>query len=561
LSIRVPVRPLGRPNAWLGLALALLVGSAAAAETAPIRLTVVATSDFHGALEPRHAKVLGGREVGGIDILAAYFRAVRRDNPGGVLLLDGGDLYQGTLISAASEGRSVVDFYNTVGYDAVALGNHDFDYGPVGYHSVPMHPDEDPLGVLRERLRQARYPVLAANVHDRRTGQPVDWPNLRPYTILERRGLKVAVVGLITEDTPLVTHPANVRDLEFRPLLGSLRRVLPEVRKKGAQAVIVLAHVGLSVDEKTGHVSGHLAELAKALEPGEVDLIIGGHVHAPFADRVHGVPVMQSWPYGIAFTRCDLFLDRKTGKVLGDRTRLHEPDFVLRAERDGRPVRFLGRTIQPVKKYAQMLQQFRQSIAHLQRIELGRATADLAHQTGLDSPLGNLVTDAMRAADASIDIAMYNAGGIRTSIPSGVVTFGRVYEVVPFDNNLVKVTLTGAQIREILEHGLSAPYGIMEVSGLRVVFDPEAPAGRRIVSVVSTDGRELDPQGFYVVGTNEFVFNGGDGYFTFARGRNVQNTHTLIRELVATYIKTKGTVRPERGGRYTPRLHKSPEPH
>jgi len=557
LSLNSVLRPALGLLVWLALwPLAASAGApapAGAAKAAPIRLTVVATSDFHGALEPRYAKVLGGREVGGIDVLAAYVQAIREDNPRGVLLLDAGDLYQGTLISAASEGRSVIDFYNAIGYDAAALGNHDFDFGPIGYHSIPSCPEEDPLGVLKERLRQARFPFLSANLLDRRSGQPVDWPNLRPYVILERRGVKVAVVGLSTVDTPLVTHPANVRDLEFRPLLASLRRVLPEVRAKGAGVVIVLAHVGLYVDEKTGAVSGHLAELARSLAPGEVDLILGGHQHVPFGARINSIPVVQSWPNGQALARCDLFVEPRTGRVLAERTVLHEQDFVLRADRDGKPIEFLGRKIRPLRKYAAMLRRFKASIAHLQSIRLGRAAADLANRTGLDSPVGNLVTDAMRAADQSIDIAMYNAGGLRTSIPSGEVTFGRIFEVVPFDNNLVKVTLTGAQVREVLEHGLAATYGVMEVSGLRVVFDPEAPAGQRILSVAGPDGEELELAAFYVVGTNEFVLNGGDGYFTFARGKDIQNTYTLIREVVASYIKAKGTVGPGEGGRYTPR--------
>jgi len=548
-----------RPTRLL-LCLLLWASAAGAREPAPVRLTIVATSDFHGALEPRFAKILGGREVGGIDILAAYFRAIRRDNPGGVLLLDAGDLYQGTLISAASEGRAVVDFYNAVGYDAAALGNHDFDFGPIGYHSVPTCAEDDPLGVLKERLRQARFPFLSANLLDRRSGQPLDWPNLKPYVIFERRGIRVAVIGLSSVDTPLVTNPANVRDLEFRPLLASLRRVLPEVRQKGASVVIVLAHVGLSVDEKSGAVAGHLAELARSLEPGEVDLILGGHEHVPYVARINGIPVMQSWPNGQSFARCELFVDPRAGKVLQERTVLHEGDFVLRAERDGQPVRFLGRRMLPQTKYVRLLRRFKASIAHLQSIRLGRAAADLANRTGLDSPVGNLVTDAMRAADDSIDIAMYNAGGLRTSIPCGEVTFGRLFEVVPFDNNLVKVTLTGAQVREILEHGLAAQYGVMEVSGLKVVFDPEAPAGQRILAITGPDGVELDLAAFYVVGTNEFVLNGGDGYYTFARGKDIQNTYTLIRELVASYIKAKGTVGPDEGGRYSPRPSGSKAP-
>ncbi len=517
----------------------------------PVRLTIVGTNDFHGALEARHAKVVGGREVGGMAFIAAYMAALRADNPDGMILLDGGDLYQGTLLSAASEGRSVIAFYNDLGYAAAAVGNHDFDFGPPGYHSIPDGADEDPLGVLKERIRQARFPFLAANIIDRTTGKPPAWKNLAPFTIVERQGVRIGVIGLTTVDTPLVTHPANVRGLEFRPLLSSLRRTLPAVKAAGASVVILVVHAGVEVDEKTGEVHGPVAELVKALEPGEVDLVIGGHTHLPYADRIAGVPVLQAWANGLAFTRAELFVDRSTGRIIPDRTVIHDPTFYFHAERDDKPIRFLGKKIRPVRRFARKLKVVRRSVAHLQRIRLGRSVRELANRTELDSPVGNLVTDAIRAADPEIEIAMYNSGGLRTSIPKGIVTFGRVYEVVPFDNSLVKVTLSGAQIREILEHGLAAPYGVMEISGLRVEIDRDGKKGERCLRIHTEDG-PLDDDRLYVVGTNEFVVNGGDGYFTFSHGRNVEYTHTLIRELVARYIKRQGTVAPDMGGRYRP---------
>ncbi|MBN2497390.1 MAG: 5'-nucleotidase C-terminal domain-containing protein [Deltaproteobacteria bacterium] len=532
----------------------LLVPAAGAEDlAAPIRLTFIGLNDFHGALEARHAKVVGGREVGGIDIIAAYVQALRKANPGGVLLMDAGDLYQGTLLSAASEGKAVIEFYNEIGFDASAVGNHDFDFGPEGYHCVPSSPDEDSLGVIKKRIRESRFPFLAANIFDRQTGKPVQWDNLEPYAIVVRKGVKIGVVGLTSVDTPLTTHPANVRQLEFRPLLVSLRRVLPALRAAGASVVIVLVHAGVGVDEESGEAIGPVADLARALEPGEVDLILSGHWHMPFAGRVQGIPVMQTWASGVSFARADLEVDPLTKRVIEDRTVLHDSTFFFRSARNGRSLLFAGQVIKPLPQFVRRLRQYRRSIAHLQRIRLGQAAADLAHHTELDSPVGNLVTDAMRDADQSIDVAMYNSGGLRTSIPKGVITFGRIYEVVPFDNSLVKVMLTGVQIREILEHGLAGPYGVMEISGLVVVFDPDRQPGQRCISIVCSDGKELEDDRLYTVGTNEFVLNGGDGYYTFARGRNVHNTHTLIRELVARYIKKQGIVGPAEGGRYRPK--------
>jgi 5'-nucleotidase len=543
---------------WLLFGLAVYVSPARGGEEAapalPVRLVIVGTSDFHGALEHSHAQVVGGRQVGGIDIIGAYIQAVRATHPGGVVLLDAGDLYQGTLLSAASEGRAVVEFYNDMGYDAAAVGNHDFDFGPVGYHSTPMTPEDDPLGVIKARIGEAQFPFLAGNIYDRATGKPVKWKNLRGYTLLERKGIRIGVIGLISPDTPLITHPANIGTLEFKPLLPTLRRLLPRVRSEGATVIVVVIHAGLAVDESTGKVTGAVADLARALKPGEVDLIVAGHKHIPFTDRVNDIPVIQPWSKGIAFVRADLVVDRSTGRVLQDHVVIHENTFFFRTDRNGEPPTYAGQVIRPLPCFVKKLKKFRRSIDHLERIRLGRATETMNCKALLDSPVGNLVTDAMRATDDSIDVAMYNSGGIRAPIPKGVITFGHVYEAVPFDNNLVKLTMTGAQIREVVEHGLAASYGVMEVSGLEVAFNPDAPPGARCVSILITrTGGELDDDKLYIVATNEFVLQGGDGYYAFSHGTNVQNTHTLIRELVARYIKEKGTVTPDKGGRYKPR--------
>ncbi len=543
------------------ITLALLIGwvfpsgaasvSKTVSKSKSIKLTIIGTNDFHGALEARHGKMVGGRQIGGMDYIAAYFNAVRRDNPSGLLILDGGDLYQGTLLSAASEGRAVVQFYNDLKYTASAIGNHDFDFGPVGYKSVPSRKGQDPLGVLKKRIKQAHFPFLAANMIVRETGKPPTWPGFAQYVIVQRKGVKIGIIGLMAIDTGVTTHPANVRGLEFKPLLPSLRRVLPEVRKKGATVIILVAHSGLKVDEKTGEIKGPLADLIHKLQPHEVDLIVGGHNHIPFAGVVSNVVVLQSWAHGISFGRAELFVDALTHKVLPEKTKVYDNTFYLHENWDGSAIEFMGVRIKPVMAFRKKLQSFGHAIAHLERIRLGRAACELPNQTKLDSPVGNLVTDAMRASDPEIAIAMYNSGGLRTFIPAGVVTFGRIYEVVPFDNCLVKVTLSGKQIREILEHGLSASYGIMEISGLKVEFDPDRRPGERCVSIMTEKG-PLDDDRLYIVGTNEFLINGGDGYNTFSRGSNVKFTHNLIRELVAQYIKHKGTVQPEMGGRYRP---------
>lgn len=518
----------------------------------PIRLTVISTSDFHGALEPRTLRSKPDESLGGIDMLAAYFAALRRANPGGVILVDAGDSYQGTLLSAANEGKAVIEFFNDLGYDAMTVGNHDFDFGPEGYHSTPVSPKDDPLGVIKKRIAEARFPFLGANIFDRATGKPPEWRNFQAYRIIKRKGVNVAVIGMTAVDVPLTTHPANVHSLEFRPLLTTLRRLIPEVRSRGATVIIVLVHSGFELVEPGGEARGPLAELAAALEAEEVDLLVGGHMHHPLAAKVNGIPIMQAGAYGTNFARAELWVDTKTRRVLRERTQLAPDNPVLRPSLTGQAPVFSGQALLPEKRFVRRLQAYRRGVQHLENIRLGRAERALANQCALDSPLGGLVTDAIRASDPGIQIAMFNSGGLRASIPEGNITFGKIYEVLPFDNTLVVLSLTGAQIREILEHGLAGRYGAMEISGLRVYVDMGAKSGERCRHICLAGGGEIDPEQSYVVGTNDFVFTGGDGYFTFARGQEVRQTHSLIRELVAAYIKQKGTVVLPEGPRYLP---------
>ena len=540
-----------RPSTvWLGVLTCLWfvkIASATSLHEQTIRLTFIGTNDFHGALEPR--KSHDGRPVGGMGVIDAYLQAVRSDNPNGVILLDAGDMMQGTLLSAANEGQAVLQFYNDLQYDAATLGNHDFDFGPVGYNSIPTTANDDPLGVIKKRIVEAKFPFVAANLIDRMTGKPPTWLNLCEYTIIERQGVRIGVIGLLSVDTPLTTHPANVAGLEFRPLAPAVRRVLPALRKRGADLVVLLVHADLTLD-RLGRATGPVADLAAKMDPSQIDLIISGHHHMPFSEQINGIGVIQNYNSGISFARADIIVQRRAQSVKKISSKLFPAQHYYHHTSEGKTPRYLGRSIRPLQSTLDKLAQFRKSISHLERIRLGRVVRDLTHKTALDSPVGNLVTDAMRAHDAQIQIAMYNSGGLRNSIPQGIVTFGRLYEVVPFDDSLVKVSLTGAQIKEVLEHGLSSSYGVMEISGLQVTVDLQAKPGQRIVSIRTDEGKNLLPDRRYVVGTNEFVLNGGDGYYTFAKGHQIEDTHNLIRELVAKYVKQQGTIAPQMGGRY-----------
>src|SRR5512140_3171791 len=215
--------PLIRPLTFLIATLAFSCAGVAArpvaaarpAAPAPIHLTLVGTNDLHGWIFPQEFKLADGTPAseGGMATLAGYVEVLRRQHPGGALLLDGGALFQGTLPSNLTEGAVVIDGMNHLGYAAAALGNHDFDFGPVGPVSVALKPDEDPVGALKARIAQAKFPILAANVFEAKTGQRPAWLGNDGTMLLTVNGVKVGLLGVITPTTSSVTNPVNVASL------------------------------------------------------------------------------------------------------------------------------------------------------------------------------------------------------------------------------------------------------------------------------------------------------------------------------------------------------------
>src|SRR5689334_8792386 len=229
---------------WRALTALLLisipVSHVTAQRSSTLTISVIATGDLHGGVLPR-----GDR--GGLALLGGYVRNVRTarmQDGGGVLLVDSGDMFQGTLESNLNEGAVVVAAYNALGYAAAAIGNHEFDYGPAGPDETAQKPGEDPRGALKARAAGARFPFLAANTVDDATGQPVAWNNVKPSTVVDVGGVRIGLIGVTTPDTPALTIGANVTGLTFAPLVPVITREAMAVRARGATAVIVLAHAG-----------------------------------------------------------------------------------------------------------------------------------------------------------------------------------------------------------------------------------------------------------------------------------------------------------------------------
>src|SRR5579884_3595676 len=419
-----------------------------------LRLRVLAINDFHGALEPQVWPWSRGRPVGGAPAVKAWLDRLAAACRCATVRLDAGDEMQGTPVSNLHFGRPVILAFNAFGVDAAAIGNHEFDWS---------------VDTLRARMAGARYPLLAANVSDSAGARPA-W--VRPWTLLRRDGVTVAVIGLALRATPETTAPGNVRGLVFGDGAAAVRRVLPEARA-AADFVIVVAHEGAFCGGPAATAAaaplpaaachGEVVELARGLDSGSVDLIVSGHTHSLVNTVVNGIPVVQARSSGAGIAVVDLV--RAAGAVRAARARIETP-------------------------YADRVPP---------------------------------------------DPALVDNGGIRADLAAGVATYGDLFRVEPFQNRLVRLAVTGAVLRQALEHAVGGADPGAHVSGLALWYDPGRPPGRRIVRIRLADGAELDDGRTYTLAVSDFLAAGGSGYAMF-RGAPAEDAGVTDLDALVGYL-------------------------
>ncbi len=497
-------------------------------------ITVVSTNDFHGALVGSAHSWSHGDVVGGADWLAGYLNIVREEDIYGLLYLDAGDMMQGTLISNYFYGASTIDVFNHMGLAAMTIGNHEFDWGQE---------------VLAERVQQAHFPFLAANIFYDYEDPPTrpDWAT--PYIIKQVKDVNVGIIGVANPETPFITNPVNVDNLAFTDPVQAVNDALPEAEAEGATMIVVDAHLGGFYNKDTESVEGEIADLACGLDPDKVDLIISGHTHSRIDDVICGIPVVQSYSSGTAFSRVDFTVDLRTGEAVSynmnySPTDVYQTWYGKRATYKrwdtGKRVKVV-----PDPEVQAIVEYYEAQIAAIKNEVIGETTAPITRDYRHESAMGDWVTDIMRAYDSNIDFAFTNSGGLRADIDAGPITFGEVFEAQPFDNTLVVVELDGNEVRQVLEEGITGAHGVVQVSGLQFTFDYDAPVGSRIVDDVIdlSTGLALDSSATYQVAVNDFMANGGDEYFTLADNPQV-NTYIIVRDLVVDWVKANSPFTP-----------------
>lgn len=548
------------------LAAALLASCLPACATAPaspatFSLRLIAFNDFHGHLEPPAAGLVvpdptspGGRKrirAGGIAHMATAIAEMKAGREHAIVVAAGDLVSASPLASSLFLDEPAVKALGEAGLELSSVGNHEFDRGRDELKRLQdggCHPKE---GCIDGPWPGARFRWLAANVIDTATGRPF----LPPYAIREFGGVPVAFVGLVLRGTPFIVQKSGIAGLEFRDEVETVKALVPELRAKGVEAVVVLLHEGGTTkgapfDPACPGFEGPIVDIVRRLDPA-VDVVVSGHTHQAYLCRVDGRLVTQSGQYGQGLVAIDLVIDRASRDVVRSEATAHPVDSTVTPAR--------ADLASHVAKFVAMAEVRAGRVVGRVRGEFS-ALANAAGETNL----GNLVADAQLAAtrDAGAQVAFMNPGGLRAPLASrradGDVTFGDIYLVQPFGNTLVTMTLTGGQVLRLLEGSLRGkpaerPRLLQVSSTLRYEWDGARPPGSRVVpGSVMIEGKPLDPKVAYRVTVNSFMADGGDGHSLLARGTD-RTGGPLDVDALAAYLGDRPLVAGPPEGRITRR--------
>ena len=474
-----------------------------------ITISIIGTNDVHGAFN-------ADGQVGGLVTVSAYvdsLRLARAADGGAVLVIDAGDMWQGTLESNLVEGAAVVDAYNAMGVAAAAIGNHEFDFGPEGIHAVPVDDGEDPRGNLKQRAREAQFPLLAANLIDIATGKPVSWDNVQPSVMIETAGVKIGIVGVMTEHALVTTIAANTQGLRIAPLADTIALEAQRLRDDGAVLVIAATHAGGRCadfsdpqDLSSCSMSAEIMQVANQLEPGLVDYIIAGHNHNPIAHVVNGIPITSNNSKTFSFGRVDFRVNREQQHVVS--RQVFAPQETAPGTRD----EYEGFPLVANPDVERVAMQAAARADALKQEKLGvTLTGPFDLLPDIESAIGNLMTEAMlESFDA--DIAIHNVfGGIRSGLPAGDLTYGAVFEMFPFDNIVSIHEISGSDLRQIIARRANTNLK-PGFAGMRVFIS--CADGQMDIVMRLDDGRVITDDDRVRIVANDFLALGGDDILT-----------------------------------------------
>lgn len=453
---------------------------------------------------------------GGFGPLMTLLKRERAAAPDAITTV-GGDFLSPSLLSGTTRGEQMIALFNAIGVDAVTFGNHEFDFGP---------------DLLKQRMAESKFPWIGTNV---RSADGSAFASTAPSWTRTIDGITVGFLGLITPDTARLSSAGP--SLDFPPVLETAAAAVKELRAKGASVVVALTHLTIEEDR----------ELASKVKG--IDLILGGHDHDPISFYEGSTLILKAGHDAQYLGVVKLAVETKdAGKGPATTTVPTEWRFVTTAG------------VAPDPEVETVVEGYTKRLDSDLAVVIGTTTTELDSRKDVvrsrEASMGNLIADALRDT-LKADIAITNGGGIRADAlhPAGSkLTRKDIFAELPFGNVGVLVDMSGQDLISTLEHGVSKVEEkagrFPQVSGLTMTYDPKAPAGRRVTSIM-VGGKPVDPQATYRVATNDYMLKGGDGYAAFPRSKVIVDASgaVLLATIVMNYVEAKKTVAPAVDGR------------
>jgi 5'-nucleotidase len=520
------------------IALSYYLHPAPSPATEPVHVQILAVNDFHGQLTD--GQNLNKEPAGSAPVLASYLKCAIADAGEATTFI----ALPGDVVGASPpESGLLLDepallFFNSLADDCpniiATFGNHEFDRGTDELlRMVRGGNGATTITHLADPYPGAEAEYISSNVVWKTNGTLLS----APYTIRDVDGVKIAFIGADTTKTPSIQKAVNIELVAFENETESINRYIPEIQQKGVHAIVVLLHEGGSQDaydgptREGGNVTGRVAGIVAGLD-ADVDVVLSGHTHAftnAYLENAGKNPVLvtQAYSYSRAFADVDLVIDPVTGEIT------HKSARIVPTYSDRPP------GTSPDPEASLLLGMSEEAVGPLTNRVVATVSADITREeTGAgESALGNLVADGQRAA-MNADIAFITTGSLRADIAEGNVTWGDLYAVQPFSATVLSMTLTGDQVRGVLEQQWETPLPPhnLAASGLTYTFDDERPAGSKITEI-RVNGAPLDPNAEYTAAMVDYLATGGDGYTVFTSGTNVVNGPFDVDALV-TYMES-----------------------
>ena len=547
VNVAVQIPEISRLLACVACVLTINI-SVASAWSVPLR--IIAINDFHGHLEPTDKTVAVPNPAnplatlplrsGGAAFLAARINQLRAEQPRNVVVSAGDLVGASPLTSALFLDEPTIEVMNAIGLDISILGNHEFDHGVAhllrladgGCHAQPVANRQTCTGI-DNKFSGARFKFLAANVLDRISDQPIV-----PATWIKSiDGVRIGFIGAVTRSTPGIVVASGVADVRFTAEANALNQHARQLKAQGVQAIVAVVHEGGETDggyDACRNPRGAIFDIARELDPA-IDIVLSGHTHRGYNCVIDGRVIMQAASYGRLISVVDVEVDRASGDIVRERTRARNVP-VPNGARTNASLRAAYPPLAPDPEVAAIVEHYQKLAAPVAQRRVGRIASDFDRRAsaGGDNALGRLIADAQLSATRSqgAQLAFTNPGGLRAELRAsagdGVVTYADVFASQPFGNTLVTLTLTGTQLKQMLEQQWSARSGaapperarfLQPSSGFTYAWNSRGSHGVRIVAdSMRLDGRAIEPHQTYRVTVNNFLADGGDGFRVLREG-------------------------------------------